>query len=941
MKPWLQYCTYGARTCLAWLGAYLLWTIWLGLALLLALQIYVASSSELAVPAFLLRRLEAQLAESGVRLTVGRTSFDPYGRVLLEDVRVSLPAFPEPVFTARALYVRLSPRALFMGSFEAAEIHLMHAAAIAPAQLTPSGRSEEILSGLEATVVPSGRELIIRQLSGRLGPLAVSARGSILIPPVRGKSTGPQTVEFLAGRFPAFCRQVITAQQHLARCDEPALYLEITPSASGAPALTATALARRVTLDSPIAAEADAVIARTCVLLQDESPLIPLELSAAALRLRDRASAQGLNVAVTARLRSESPGFELRETHVTVDALSVADVDARAISARVAPLALPRVEAEIVTRLLEAPLHLHAAADVAAGSARIRFSGAISPRVLDVVSRRAGTDVRRFFAFETLDAEHAEAHFGAGWKFERLTARVHVPHVQAYGVTLTDGHATVELEPGRLYSPEAFARVGENFARGTYEHNLRTQEYRFLLEGRLRPLAISPWFGAWWPNFFRQFEFPVTPPEASADVRGVWRQQGRQSRIFVFAEIPKAIIRGTELDYTRTRLFIRPGYVDGLEVLATRRDQETRGTFTYRANVDNEWQSLVFDAESSFELPLITGMLGRIGAKSLAPYRLAAAPLLKVQGHLHGPTSALKNEDFLRIDARTSGDFGFHDFPLRDVSFLATLKGGDVTIERFNGTYAEGAVSGNARVWSQGPERRLGFNVALENASLGPAATTLQEFLARRKGLPPPPPGRFVQERAHVQLNVAASGVGDFEDPFGFKGEGNATLKGAGIGQVPLLGLLSELFTFTSLRFTDARGNFKIEGPRLLFPKIELRGANSAIDAHGDFAVDRQELNFIARVFPFQESENVFKSVVGAVLTPLSNVLEVKLTGTLEKPNWAFVMDPMNLFRSSAEGGAEPASPAAPAKPAESAKPTATTPPATPGPTPPPAPEKP
>jgi hypothetical protein len=179
-----------------------------------------------------------------------------------------------------------------------------------------------------------------------------------------------------------------------------------------------------------------------------------------------------------------------------------------------------------------------------------------------------------------------------------------------------------------------------------------------------------------------------------------------------------------------------------------------------------------------------------------------------------------------------------------------------------------------------------------------------------------------VQERANVRLGVAASGERRPDDPFSYKGDGNAVLRGAGLGEVPLLGLLSELFTFTSLRFTEARGNFRIDGQRLQFPKVELRGANSAIDAYGDFTLGRNELNFNAKVFPFQESGNVIKSVVGAVLTPLSAALEVKLTGTLEKPAWSLVMGPTNLLRSITETpterrppAPEPATPPVPPKP--------------------------
>jgi hypothetical protein len=118
----------------------------------------------------------------------------------------------------------------------------------------------------------------------------------------------------------------------------------------------------------------------------------------------------------------------------------------------------------------------------------------------------------------------------------------------------------------------------------------------------------------------------------------------------------------------------------------------------------------------------------------------------------------------------------------------------------------------------------------------------------------------------------------------------------------------------------------RIEGPRLLFPQVELRGANSAIDASGEFALDRRELRFNAKVFPFQESGNVLKTVVGAVLTPLSNALEVRLTGTLERPRWEFVMGPRNFLRTLAgENGAAPATPATapPASPAPGVPPPA------------------
>ncbi|MCX6956258.1 MAG: hypothetical protein NTV51_29340, partial [Verrucomicrobia bacterium] len=125
----------GTRWCLSSIGSFVLWTVWLALAVLLAVQCYIATHRELEVPGFLLRSLEERLAASGVQATFGRTSFDPTGRVLIEDARLSLPAFAEPVVAARLVYVRLDPWALAIGQFDPREVHVSGASLAVPAML--------------------------------------------------------------------------------------------------------------------------------------------------------------------------------------------------------------------------------------------------------------------------------------------------------------------------------------------------------------------------------------------------------------------------------------------------------------------------------------------------------------------------------------------------------------------------------------------------------------------------------------------------------------------------------------------------------------------------------------------------------------------------------------------------------------------------------------
>ena len=885
------------RFCGGCLAAFGVWTLWLALVLLLAAQVYVLTTEELTVPGFVIRRLEARLAESGLGITFSQAAFDPTGRVLLENPRVSLPAFAEPVLTARTLYVTLNPWPLVVGRFEPREIRITGATAAVPAMLSPTGQADEILHDLDATLAPGDKVFTIHQLSARVGDMPVSVHGSFRLPPAHERNALP-VAELLRTRFPALCRQALALAEQLAAFDTPSVELAPAPSESGLAIVQVNVLARGLNLTSPLVAQGRNIHFRTRIHFLGDAPASRLEFTAEELQLPFETTARGVRALVLGRLRTDGFQFEPRELDLTAESVAASGVSARAVVAQFFPRPLPRLDAIVAAQILGAPLAIQAEADFATRSARLHFDGSISPAVLDLFSQRFGVNVRRYFDFAALECANGAAQFGANWKFERVAARVAVPRANAYGVTLEDGQADVELEGSHFHSPDASARIGENFARGSYDHELKTHQYRFLLAGRLRPLAISPWFREWWPDFFRQFEFPTVAPFGSVDVSGYWRE-GHRSTVFVFADADRPIARGAAFDRLRTRLFIRPAFFDGLEVLAAREGGTVRGRFTYTADpATNVWRALDLNLDSTLDLGVAAQVLGPVGTSILSQFKIAAPPTLHLEGRLEGAGMAAPPHQLLTVQTRAAGGFRFRDFPLQDVSFKATLRDDEIVLDDGEAIFASGAVSGHARVWGAGDQRRLGFDCALKDASFGQVAAALQEFLALQQHRAPTPPGKFVQEKASVRLDFAASAEGRFDNPLTYHGDGSAVLRGAEIGEVPLLGQLSELLKFTALRFTEARGNFKIEGPKLVFPIVTLRGANSAVDGHGEYALDRHELDFKAKVFPFQESDNLLKSVVGAVLTPLSNALEVKLSGTLEKPEWAFVIGPTNLLRA-------------------------------------------
>ncbi len=891
MKRLVQFCGFAARTLGAWLFSFALWTLWLALAVLFAFQLYIATAREVAVPGFVLRALEERIERTGFRARFGRTAFDLSGRVQVEAVTLSLPEFAEPVITARSVFFRLDPWLLALGLVEPREVRLGGVAVAVPAMLSPSGRAETVLSDTEAVLEPSRRTVTVHRLTGQLAGLAFSAHGTVAF---GGRSAaspaGDDLAAAIAQRLPGWCRETLAISSNLERLEAPALELEFSPSESGAAtAIRVLALARGVTLPGPVSGHVTDFSLRTRVLLFGDATPSVVDVSAATLRGPEELSARGVHARIAGRFRLDGAQFDLRDLQLTADAVAAHGAEATAFAVLLRPRPWPLLNIDAVAHVLGAPLAVQAECDARARSATARFRGEVSPAILDVVRARTGADVKRFFDFDSLTVERGEARFAAEGKFAGLTARVALPVARTFGgITLTDGRVLAELEPGRFRAPEAFARIGENFARGSYEHEFGTNRFRFLLAGQLRPLDISGWFREWWPNFFKQLEFPAAPPAANVDVQGVWRD-GRQSRVFVFAETGPSVIRGAALDRVRTRLFIRQGLVDGLEAFVTRGPGRAAGTFVYTGDPSTaEWRSADLRLDSTLDLPTVATLIGPATEGIFRAFQLAQPPTVKVSAHFAHPAAPGGAASQLRIEARSAGEFRFQGFPLQDVSFNATVDRDLLNVDDLQAGFAGGKVSGQVRAWGVGDQRKLGFELALANASLGPLVTGVGAYFAARRGEPPAPPGKFVQEKAAVHVDLTAKAEGRYDDALSYRGGGTAVLKGAEIGEVPMLGSLSSLLKFTALRFTEARSSFRIEGPRLVFPDLKLRGANSAIDGHGTYALDRGELDISAKIFPFHESDSVLKTVVGAVLTPLSNAFEVRLTGPLSKPEWGF-----------------------------------------------------
>ena len=154
----------------------------------------------------------------------------------------------------------------------------------------------------------------------------------------------------------------------------------------------------------------------------------------------------------------------------------------------------------------------------------------------------------------------------------------------------------------------------------------------------------------------------------------------------------------------------------------------------------------------------------------------------------------------LRVAVEGGGCSGFqYTFDLETV-----VNDDDVVIEPLSIGFAQGTATGRARIEGAIENRRLGFDINLKEANLREASVILDHYSSLLRGEPPPTTSEYVEQTAEVFANIDVSAEGDIYDPYSYNGTGSANLKGPGLGEVRLLGLLSYLINFTALDFTLA-----------------------------------------------------------------------------------------------------------------------------------------
>ena len=147
----------------------------------------------------------------------------------------------------------------------------------------------------------------------------------------------------------------------------------------------------------------------------------------------------------------------------------------------------------------------------------------------------------------------------------------------------------------------------------------------------------------------------------------------------------------------------------------------------------------------------------------------------------------------------------------------------------------------------------------------------------------------FAGGRGGPNAQIGADGVG----------YGSFWIRDANLGQWPLMGPLSQMlksrwFAFATLRFHSADGNLLFGPSEVRVPYLNLWGDEHAAVATGSIDTQKLTLDFTVRLRTFAGSKQTF-NVLAPLMQPIASVLEARLTGPVQKPQWNLRLSAPNL----------------------------------------------
>ena len=909
MAGFWQWCKHGGRFCghsLQWfLQAALLGLAGVQLAVLLALL----KVEEVTAPAWVAERLNRELAAYGWEARWERLGFDFRGYLHVAGLTVHDLRLGEDLLEASAVRLNVDFSSLLGGRLELDGFRLEGGRVFAPAMMAPGG-ARALLA--DKVLLSGGRRANrwhLDHAQGQVGGMTLRAAGVVPVAPPaeRGPPPPPAAVR----------RQVLaglgTAAEWVPQLGQAGAWRwQVTAAPDGSEQVR---LAVSGWLDrwEGYGVEVIEVTAR----VPDLVPLLGLVPQGVEVGWRSLTGPEGFTTgrgSARVALGPLAVGWPVRRVEVHVHDLQHPWVTVPTLAGDLVLAGWPevrgRAQATVDGRLVRVSGRL----DTETWSGEVSADSELD---LGAWLARAPLpfDVERYFRLGGPPRLWVNAILGPGGRPVLVTARGDLPHggaIMGWQIDRMSGRAT--WDGRRLVAEELVVENPGYRATGSYEEDLVTRGYRLRATGTIRPDDLNPLFGQWWDGLWPQFGFGPAP-EIDLSVAGWWN--GSHERyIWGRVEAENISFRTVPMDHLSARLRVEENYVDIYELEGRGPAGRLGGQLQFLLFPDQARTfSTLLQVDAVATLGALGSVAGPVVARILEDFNATGRPQVALRGWFHeGGGDAWRN---LHVEAQTAEPIRYRNMDLEWLNLTLDDDGDRLTLAPVSAGFAGGTGAGQGTFTGLGtPDPQLELSLSLQESAYAdtldllrglqpivPEAEVAEAPLVVATPTDPVPPA-LDPRTGTISLNFAGSGRAD--DTNSFTGQGDFVVKGANFAYVQVLGALSRLFEgspigFSTVRLADAAGNFVLGPGEIDFPDLSLTGPLSRAEARG--VMDRRggALDFRVRVFLLDESSNIFSGLLQPVFRPLGRMMELRLRGTLDTPEWNLLFDPRNLF-----GGGSP-----------------------------------
>ncbi len=467
-----------------------------------------------------------------------------------------------------------------------------------------------------------------------------------------------------------------------------------------------------------------------------------------------------------------------------------------------------------------------------------------------------------------------------GGESAAIDVRVQLANVDLMGVAIRRGHARIKLDPEAIAFSDMDFLVGDELNSGTVQGEvvmLNAGGVRGRLVTRVDPRAVQPFLesvGLSLSAVFDRFSFHGEPPalEVKFETPTVNHSLGVTEGIF---QASGFAYRGAAIGFANvTWKYERGGGVSRLmlnPVVVVISGRSVTGGVT----VDMAQGSVGGEAVSTIELPTLARII------ELPPGWLSESWVFGERGRIYGKgVFSYRDRALTSLELSADGDqLRFRRFNVSDITARCLMRGVTNDLVDVRGRVAGGTFTAAVTFVPDDVETNL-VRYAVKGEVLH---ADFHELLDMVNAVT----STGIQGKVYGNMELTGLIGGSST---GLVGRGELNIRQGYLFTIPLFGGLTEVLKsrFSGVDFLvsqrEARASFDIKQGRVRTKDARIDGDVFAIGAEGECGLDGR-LSFVVQVKPVTE-----RKVIGPTLRmltyPISKLMELKLDGTIGKPQW-------------------------------------------------------